>query len=274
VKDKVNVDLKDQKIDIVEVNKGLDKVIKQDYANKIDFDKFKEILDGDIMPSKDLPGIQSDLTRWETDVRGTSADMADKIKNINVLIKNVDDDLKPLKTDMTTMKKHLDQLQNQTKPIKSDAEKLKDALKKANDVITKNTTTYVKTLITKYTDETIGIVTDGVEHVKTQLKTKVLRCKPVANLYDGVHTFLCDNMIQNSNGFWLALGWCLLFFIPSIILAVKLAKYFRKMDYSTGMDTIVVDHPPYNDKMPSHHDLRAPPPYTSTQHNNPGYQHA
>ena len=36
------------------------------------------------------------------------------------------------------------------------------------------------------------------------------------------------------NGFWLALGWCLLFFIPSIIVAVKLAKYFRRMDYSTG----------------------------------------
>ena len=158
-----------------------------------------------------------------------------------------------------------------------------------------------------------------VNTISAQVKNEVLRCKPVANIYDGViNTFMCDNIVQNTvsltvcgslifigvvrhvgfgrksphlnkqeefhlrqpsryswicmhgltmcgkrrlspsvlmlfpsectstfllfqNGFWLALGWCLLFFIPSIIVAVKLAKYFRRMDYSTGyVDTCLI----------------------------------
>ena len=37
----------------------------------------------------------------------------------------------------------------------------------------------------------------------------------------------CGCFVQN--GFWLALGWCIFFFMPSLILAVKLAKHFRTM---------------------------------------------
>lgn len=34
------------------------------------------------------------------------------------------------------------------------------------------------------------------------------------------------------NTFWFGLGWCLVFFIPSIILSIKLAKFYRKMKYT------------------------------------------
>ncbi|XP_030234816.1 prominin-2 isoform X2 [Gadus morhua] len=32
-----------------------------------------------------------------------------------------------------------------------------------------------------------------------------------------------------TNAFWFSLGWCMIFFIPSIILSIKLSKYYRKM---------------------------------------------
>lgn len=32
------------------------------------------------------------------------------------------------------------------------------------------------------------------------------------------------------NAFWFSLGWCTFFLLPSIILAVKLAKFYRRMD--------------------------------------------
>lgn len=32
------------------------------------------------------------------------------------------------------------------------------------------------------------------------------------------------------NAFWFSLGWCTLFLLPSIILAVRLAKFYRRMD--------------------------------------------
>lgn len=32
------------------------------------------------------------------------------------------------------------------------------------------------------------------------------------------------------NSFWFSLGWCTLFLLPSIILAVRLAKFYHRMD--------------------------------------------
>ncbi|XP_052357405.1 prominin-1-A-like isoform X3 [Oncorhynchus keta] len=36
--------------------------------------------------------------------------------------------------------------------------------------------------------------------------------------------------VKNSNTFWFGLGGCCVFLVPSIILSVKLAKYYRRMD--------------------------------------------
>ncbi|MEE6486123.1 hypothetical protein FKM82_014513 [Ascaphus truei] len=38
--------------------------------------------------------------------------------------------------------------------------------------------------------------------------------------------------IVKNNAFWFSLGWCTIFLIPSIILSVKLAKYYRRMKTS------------------------------------------
>ncbi|CAI9616261.1 unnamed protein product [Staurois parvus] len=38
------------------------------------------------------------------------------------------------------------------------------------------------------------------------------------------------------NAYWFSLGWCTIFFIPSIILSVKLAKYYRRMKTSDVYD--------------------------------------
>lgn len=34
----------------------------------------------------------------------------------------------------------------------------------------------------------------------------------------------------SQNTFWFSLGWCTVFLLPSIILAVRLAKFYRRMD--------------------------------------------
>uniref|UniRef100_A0A667Y7L1 Prominin 2 n=1 Tax=Myripristis murdjan TaxID=586833 RepID=A0A667Y7L1_9TELE len=47
------------------------------------------------------------------------------------------------------------------------------------------------------------------------------------------------------NAFWFSLGWCLIFFIPSIIFSIKLAKYYRRMDSSDVYDNhIIMNHIP------------------------------
>lgn len=139
--------------------------------------------------------------------------------------------------------------------------------------------------MTSFADRLLYYLEQVSDHLIKQVKTNVMKCGPVANLYDGiVNTFLCKSMVQNVNGFWLALGWCLLFFIPSIIFSVHLAKYYRRMDYEAGYDH-AISYPPYNDQIPlqerggdkyppynPHIDRyeEAPPPYTnSAYHQHP-----
>ncbi|XP_028844379.1 prominin-2 isoform X2 [Denticeps clupeoides] len=58
------------------------------------------------------------------------------------------------------------------------------------------------------------------------------RCGPVAEALNSVEVIVCSKFIGSLNGFWFSLGWCTIFLIPSIILSVKLAKFYRRMKYS------------------------------------------
>jgi prominin 1 len=44
--------------------------------------------------------------------------------------------------------------------------------------------------------------------------------------------FFFFSLLQN--GFWASIGWCLVLFIPAIILSVKLAALYQKSDPYPG----------------------------------------
>ncbi|XP_026165708.1 prominin-2 isoform X2 [Mastacembelus armatus] len=71
------------------------------------------------------------------------------------------------------------------------------------------------------------------------------RCRPLAEAVDSAETILCSHMVESLNAFWFSLGWCMMFFIPSIIFSIKLAKYYRRMKYSDVYDNhIIMNHIP------------------------------
>ena len=43
-------------------------------------------------------------------------------------------------------------------------------------------------------------------------------------------------MVDSLNAFWFGLGWYLFFLLFNLIVGVKLAKYFRRMQYSDELD--------------------------------------
>ncbi|KAM4604584.1 prominin-1-A-like [Discoglossus pictus] len=73
---------------------------------------------------------------------------------------------------------------------------------------------------------------------KTMLTQNLARCGPVSRALDSAQVILCSYVVDSLNAFWFSLGWCTIFFIPSIILSVKLAKYYRRMKTSD----VHVDH--------------------------------
>uniref|UniRef100_A0A8C6UUJ0 Prominin 1a n=1 Tax=Neogobius melanostomus TaxID=47308 RepID=A0A8C6UUJ0_9GOBI len=74
--------------------------------------------------------------------------------------------------------------------------------------------------------------------VLTVLLEEVAQCKPFSNIMDTAEILSCSFVADSMNAFWMGLGCSTLFLLPSIILAVKLAKYYRRMDTEDVYDDI------------------------------------
>uniref|UniRef100_A0A8C6UZ24 Prominin 1a n=1 Tax=Neogobius melanostomus TaxID=47308 RepID=A0A8C6UZ24_9GOBI len=82
----------------------------------------------------------------------------------------------------------------------------------------------------KYTATIVGYFNQYIEWVKMSLLEEVAQCKPFSNIMDTAEILSCSFVADSMNAFWMGLGCSTLFLLPSIILAVKLAKYYRRMD--------------------------------------------
>ncbi|KFV76023.1 Prominin-1-A, partial [Struthio camelus australis] len=75
-----------------------------------------------------------------------------------------------------------------------------------------------------------GFFETYVAWAKSSLTREVARCKPVARTLDSVEAMACDYILDSLNTFWFSLGWCTFLLLPGLILAVRLAKFYRRMD--------------------------------------------
>uniref|UniRef100_A0A3Q2QZH9 Prominin 1a n=1 Tax=Fundulus heteroclitus TaxID=8078 RepID=A0A3Q2QZH9_FUNHE len=76
----------------------------------------------------------------------------------------------------------------------------------------------------------IGYFNQYIEWVKTSLALEVAPCKCFSNILDTAQIMTCSFLVDSMNTFWMGLGCSTLLLLPSVILAVKLAKYYRRMD--------------------------------------------
>nr|DBA14934.1 TPA: hypothetical protein GDO54_004209 [Pyxicephalus adspersus] len=88
-------------------------------------------------------------------------------------------------------------------------------------------------------NDTLKAIDDAQKYVDTEvvaivknLTTQLARCGPVASAMDSAEVLACQYIVDTLNAFWFSIGWCTIFFLPSIILSVKLAKYYRRMKTS------------------------------------------
>ncbi|TNN00014.1 hypothetical protein fugu_013046 [Takifugu bimaculatus] len=100
------------------------------------------------------------------------------------------------------------------------------------DFLDANSTLIVKTESRRYLDCQTGYFTQYADWANLTITEQVGHCGPMAGTVDSAAVILCSQMVDSLNAFWFGLGWCLIFFIPSIIFSIKLAKYYRKMKYA------------------------------------------
>ncbi|NWV14300.1 PRM1A protein, partial [Ptilonorhynchus violaceus] len=139
------------------------------------------------------------------------------------MLENFSGPLQSLKENIHAVESSAAQLEGQTRAALDKVSKTQEFLEKETPNIIKNETwAFLEQLLDSF--ETY------ISWAKSRLTEDVARCKPIAEFLDNVEVIGCDYIMDSVNAFWFSLGWCTLFLLPSIILAVRLAKFYRRMD--------------------------------------------
>ncbi|KAG8509679.1 Prominin-2, partial [Galemys pyrenaicus] len=73
----------------------------------------------------------------------------------------------------------------------------------------------------------MGYFSQYVAWVREEVTQRIATCQPLSGALDNGRVILCDMVADPWNAFWFCLAWCTFLLIPSIVFAVKTAKYFR-----------------------------------------------
>ncbi|KAI8512588.1 glomerular parietal epithelial cell differentiation, partial [Branchiostoma belcheri] len=217
-----NINIDDQ-LDTLDVDFSTVKVLDQDTRDSMtDFrDSGVSNIDFDAYLAEVNKGLtQVDLPTYAQGLRTAADNFQEGSNVINGVRNNAD---------------RIDQLQTtKVVPLLDDVDKLKTNIQQLKQTVSDLQTSIDALLDSAQTAETY-LQTQGGDAVK-DFNEDFGGCKPVSDAYQSVVLLLCSYFLDAFNGFWFGLGWCLLFYVPSMIFGVKLAKHYRRMDYETGYD--------------------------------------
>ncbi|NXA59466.1 PRM1A protein, partial [Mohoua ochrocephala] len=159
-----------------------------------------------------------------TDVKESLEDNARELRELDKKMQaNFSGPLQSLKENIHSVQSGAAQLEGQTTAALDKASKTQEYLERETPNIIKNETR-------AFLEQLLDFFETYVSWAKSGLTEDVARCKPIAQSLDNVEAIGCDYIMDSVNAFWFSLGWCTLFLLPSIILAVRLAKFYRRMD--------------------------------------------
>ncbi|XP_015278137.1 PREDICTED: prominin-1 isoform X2 [Gekko japonicus] len=137
----------------------------------------------------------------------------------------------PLEQAMSALNQNIRLLQRTSSELSGKVRNVISAVEHAQFLISNNASSVIVEETKRYMDTIIGYFKQYAAWVKESITMEVATCKPIANVIDtAVEVFLCSYVTDSLNLFWFGLGGCTVFLIPAIICAVRLAKYYRRMD--------------------------------------------
>ncbi|XP_064320572.1 prominin-1-A-like [Phalacrocorax carbo] len=176
---------------------------------------------------RSLPDLAAELEQL-ADKAGT--DVKESLKADAHKLRELD---KQMQLNFSGLLQHLEEnihlVQNGTAQLEAQT---KAALGKASETelfVERETANIIKNETRAFLEELLDFET-YISWAKSRLTGDVARCKPIAQALDNVEVITCDYLLDSLNAFWFSLGWCTIFLLPSIILAVRLAKFYRRMD--------------------------------------------
>ncbi|KFQ95346.1 Prominin-1-A [Nipponia nippon] len=145
----------------------------------------------------------------------------------------------PLEQAMSTLNQSIRLLKRTSSELTVKVKNVISAVNAAQLLINNNASLVIVQETKKYMDTIVGYFEQYIEWVKESIAVEVAACKPIANVIDtAVDIFLCSYITDSVNTFWFGLGGSSIFLIPAIIFAVKLSKYYRRMDTEDVYDDV------------------------------------
>ena len=150
--------------------------------------------------------------------------------------------MEALVVEMTSATKQLQQkIIELEKDAKFDQSTMREALNsliqqasKATRDLKEGGTELIDTLANRYVNETVGLIDSYVDRVINHTTNYVGKCHPISRSYNATVVALCQEVVNPFNGFWASIGWCYLFYLPSIALALSLISLYRKSEEYPG----------------------------------------
>ncbi|XP_014644371.1 PREDICTED: prominin-1 [Ceratotherium simum simum] len=145
----------------------------------------------------------------------------------------------PLEQSMNMAYQSIKELQHKSSELEVKVNKILSSLDSAEGFLTNYTSSVIVEESKKYANTIIGYFERYLQWVKISITEHIAACKPVATALDSaVDVFLCSYIIDPVNLFWFGIGEATIFLLPAIIFAVKLAKYYRRMDSEDVYDDV------------------------------------
>ncbi|XP_078588581.1 prominin-1-A-like isoform X1 [Branchiostoma floridae x Branchiostoma japonicum] len=200
--------------------------------------------------SSGVSGIDFDTFLNETRKGLTATNLTEYANNLEAFANNftvqankdaliaIVDDLKntqkngveAMQSDVDTVENNINTLKTASTTLQNDITNVLNNAETAENRIQNDGPTLVQNSVNAYVDRVLGYGDSFGEHVSNVVDNEVGDCSIVKNIYDAMVGNICDWLLNSLNGFWFGLGWCLLFYIPSMIFGVKLAKHYRRME--------------------------------------------
>ncbi|XP_061857487.1 prominin-1-A isoform X2 [Colius striatus] len=145
---------------------------------------------------------------------------------------------------LQSLKENIILVQDGAVHLEERTEAVLDQANKTQEFLDSEMTKIIKNETWAYLEKLLDLFETYISWAKSRLRGEVARCKPIAQTLDNMEAITCDYTLDSLNAFWFSLGWCTIFLLPSIILSVRLAKFYRRMDIADEYRNAAFEMPP------------------------------
>ncbi|XP_016041399.1 prominin-1 isoform X1 [Erinaceus europaeus] len=159
-------------------------------------------------------------------------DLRTLLKNdIKTIRKIYQNQVKSMAQQMSSIYQTVEAFQQETSDLGERVNGILSSLNSTQDFLTNHISTVITEEIKNYGDVLVEYFEDYLTWVDISITYRVASCKPFATALDStIQVFFCSFIVDPMNLFWFGIGKATFLLLPALIFAVKLAKYYRRMD--------------------------------------------